>query len=213
VFALVLTIVQYGTGATISGGHDLLNWDTARNVSIRSIVKGLEETAVLGLISPTSGSHLLSVVGQFTSFIAVQRTESSSIGDIGGFNHVDFNKPSAGFTNPTYGTTTGIDYAGKKPSMIVRVGNVDSSNDPQIALSSDGGATWTPYPTLSGPASAPGYLGGSVALSANGDTILWSSNGAGVLLARNNGAFASVSGIPAYAKVATDKVTSTPKLF
>ncbi|PVF96855.1 putative endoglucanase C [Serendipita vermifera] len=182
----------YGTGATISGGHDLLNWDTARNVSIRSIVKGLEETAVLGLISRPSGSHLLSVVG-----------------DIGGFNHIDFNKPSVGFTNPTYGTTTGIDYAGKKPAAIVRVGNVEGSNDPQIALSADGGATWAPYPSLSGPASAPGYLGGSVALSANGDAILWSSNGQGVLLARNNGSFAPVSGIPAYAKIASDKVNGT----
>ncbi|CAG8516197.1 5638_t:CDS:2, partial [Acaulospora colombiana] len=142
----------YGTGATISGGHDLLNWDTARNVSVRSIVKGLEETAVLGLISPTSGSHLLSVVG-----------------------------------NPQL--------ASRIRHMALRLGLITQARNL--------------LPLFDGPASAPGYLGGNVALSANGDTVFWSSNGQGVLLARNNGGFAPVSNIPAYAKIASDKAYGT----
>lgn len=55
----------YGTGATVSGGHDLLKWDgSTHNVSIKAMAAGLEETAILGLISPPAGdAHLLSVVG------------------------------------------------------------------------------------------------------------------------------------------------------
>ncbi|CCO36776.1 Xyloglucanase Short=XG [Rhizoctonia solani AG-1 IB] len=51
----------YGTGATIYGGHDLTKWDTAaRNITLKSLADGVEETAVLALISPTSGPNLLS---------------------------------------------------------------------------------------------------------------------------------------------------------
>lgn len=54
----------YGTGATVSGGHNLLNWDSVHNVTIKAYGAGIEETAVLGLISPPTGTpHLLSVVG------------------------------------------------------------------------------------------------------------------------------------------------------
>lgn len=42
----------YGTGLTIFGGHDLLKWDTAHNVTIKSLADGIEETAVLGLLAP-----------------------------------------------------------------------------------------------------------------------------------------------------------------
>ncbi|KAG8832611.1 hypothetical protein FRC17_001013, partial [Serendipita sp. 399] len=171
----------YGTGATVAGGHDLLNWDTIHNVTIKSLVVGIEETAVLGLISPPSGSHLLSVVG-----------------DIGGFNHVDFGKASAGFTNPVFGTTTGIDFAGKKPASIVRVGG----NNGQISTSADGGATWAPYP------GGDAYSGGHVAYSANGDAILWSANQA-LVLSKNGGAFTTVAGVPSGAIIAADKNNGT----
>lgn len=53
----------YGTGATIQGGHDLTNWDTAGNISLSSLADGIEETSVQGLISPPSGPQLISAVG------------------------------------------------------------------------------------------------------------------------------------------------------
>ena len=55
----------YGTGETIYGGHDLLKWDSgdSRNVTLKSLANGVEETAVQGLISPPSGPPLISVVG------------------------------------------------------------------------------------------------------------------------------------------------------
>lgn len=38
-------------------------WDLKHNVSVSSLADGLEETAVLGLISPHSGPPLVSAVG------------------------------------------------------------------------------------------------------------------------------------------------------
>lgn len=53
----------YGTGETIYGGHDLLNWDSAHNVSLISLADGIEEFSVKSLISPPTGAHLISAVG------------------------------------------------------------------------------------------------------------------------------------------------------
>lgn len=50
----------YGTGATLYGGHDLLKWDTAQNVTIKSLADGMEETAVQALLSPPVGPPLIS---------------------------------------------------------------------------------------------------------------------------------------------------------
>ena len=53
---------MYGTGATIQGGRDLLKWDTTRNITLQSMADGIEETAVLALISPPTGPRLISAV-------------------------------------------------------------------------------------------------------------------------------------------------------
>ena len=50
----------YGTGATIFGGHDLLQWDSVHNVTLKSLADGIEETAVQALLSPPTGPQLLS---------------------------------------------------------------------------------------------------------------------------------------------------------
>lgn len=53
----------YGTGATILGGHDLTDWDSAGNLTLKSLADGIEEESVQGLISPPTGPHLISAVG------------------------------------------------------------------------------------------------------------------------------------------------------
>lgn len=76
----------YGTGETVYGGHDLLNWDTVHNVTLKSLADGIEEDAIQGLISPPAGPPLLSAVGDnggtFTSFNPVGRTHVTVLKDM-----------------------------------------------------------------------------------------------------------------------------------
>ncbi|KAK8106616.1 glycoside hydrolase family 74 protein [Apiospora kogelbergensis] len=46
--------------------------------------------------------------------------------------------------NPNWATNVGVDYAGKAVKHVVRIGNTVSTK--QIAVSSDGGATWAKHP-------------------------------------------------------------------
>ena len=64
-----------------------------------------------------------------------------------GFTHTSLaGAPSTSFLNPTWATASDIDFAGNKPSNIVRVGTGDSSTGKQVALSGDYGINW--YVTL-----------------------------------------------------------------
>jgi len=178
----------YGTGATVYGGHDLLKWDTTHNVTIQSLADGIEETAVQGLISPPIGPSLLSAVG-----------------DIGGFRHDSLTTaPSTSFINPSWPTASDIDYAGNKPTIIVRIGTGDGSTEKQVALSTDSGATWSQHPGL-----ADNLSGGKVALSADGDIVLWRTSSHGVMVSQATNAFTSVATLPSTAIIASDKANKT----
>ncbi|KIP12012.1 carbohydrate-binding module family 1 protein [Phlebiopsis gigantea 11061_1 CR5-6] len=174
----------YGTGATIYGGHDLLKWDTTRNVTIKSLADGIEETAVQALLSPPTGPSLL-----------------SGLLDEEGFVHSNLNvAPSSEFATSTSTGITGLDYAGNSPATIVRVGNGDASDGKQIAISPDSGTTWNlDY------GSPDGVSGGKVAISADGDIVLWSSSSNGVQVSQYTNAFTTVSTLPAGAAIASDK--------
>jgi hypothetical protein len=112
--------------------------------------QGIEECAVVDLVSPPIGPHLL-----------------SALGDVGGFRHDDFTKsPASGMmSNPIFGTTTGIDESIEKPSLVVRTGNSSTMHG---AYSSDIGATWTPFES-----EPTGADGGTIAISADGATLVW----------------------------------------
>ncbi|KAK7022028.1 hypothetical protein VNI00_017061 [Paramarasmius palmivorus] len=179
----------YGTGATIFGGHDLTEWDNGGNITLKSLADGVEETAVLGIISPPEGPHLLSAVG-----------------DNCGFAHLDLDTaPETRFTNPEWATSSDIDFAGNAPTNIVRVGTDGSGETKQVALSNDSGATWAEHP------GAPdGTQGGKIALSADGDTVLWSTaSGSGILVSKNQETFESISSLPANAIITSDKLDNT----
>ena len=60
-----------------------------------------------------------------------------------GFVHTNLDKaPASSFADATSSMITGLDYAGNKPTMIVRLGNGDASDGKQVAISSDSGNTW-----------------------------------------------------------------------
>ncbi|KAG8955411.1 hypothetical protein FRC04_008762 [Tulasnella sp. 424] len=179
----------YGTGLTVYGGHDLLNWDSKHNVTLKSLADGIEETAVQALISPPTGPQLL-----------------SGLYDIGGFAHSSLTTPpTTPFNTPLYSSVVDVDWAGQAPTNLVRVGNDATSADRQIALSTDSGASWNQdygAPT--------GIAGGKVALSAQGDVVLWATSSNGVQVSRYTNAFTVVSSLPSSGVViASDKVADS----
>jgi xyloglucan-specific exo-beta-1,4-glucanase len=180
----------YGTGATIYGADDLTAWDTSGGKITLSVrAQGLEETAVIDLVSPTEGAPLL-----------------SALGDIGGFRHDDVTKvPKTIMTSPTFATCTSIDYAAKMPNFVARVGNADTANGVKsIGLSYDGGATWF------APSSEPPLTGGgTVAVSSDAKTILWSPAGGAVSYSQGGNSWTASKGIPAEASIASDRVNAS----
>lgn len=176
--------MMYGTGATLYGSNNLTAFDNNENVAISVMAEGIEETAVLGLISPPAGAPLL-----------------SAMGDIGGFRHEDLTKAPQMITNPYLGSSTDIDYAELNPNIVVRVGNADGSN-PRMGVSTDNGVTWSPAANVGNPSG-----GGYVAVGADGGTIVWSPGGEPVSYSADHGAtWMTSGGLPVGAMVSSDRV-------
>ncbi|OLN91619.1 Xyloglucanase 2 [Colletotrichum chlorophyti] len=174
----------YGTGLTLYGGNDLTNWDKNKTVTIESLASGIEEMAISSLASAPGGSEL---------FMATL--------DNNGFTYdsvPDLEKaPQTAWTNPWWASSVSVDFAGNDVTKVARIGKATDS--PQLALSSDGGATWSVVN-----ATGTTATDGTVAYSADGDTILWSSLSAGVQLSRNQGKLQNVT-LPANSVIASDK--------
>ncbi|KAA8754576.1 X2-like carbohydrate binding domain-containing protein [Paenibacillus sp. UASWS1643] len=181
--------MMYGTGATIYGTKNLTDWDNDEKINISVMAKGVEEIAVLDLISPPSGAHLI-----------------SGVGDVSGFRHNNLDQaPATIFTSPNYSSTESLDFAELSPNTMVRVGKADYAADPNaksIGLSSDGGTTW--YKANAEPAGTTG--GGTVAISANGNRLVWSTSDKGVHYSTGGNSWTASTGIPAQAKVISDRV-------
>ncbi|KAG6842504.1 hypothetical protein C0991_000030 [Blastosporella zonata] len=178
----------YGTGATIYGGRDLLQWDAVHNVTINAWADGIEETSVQALISPPSGPILLSAVGDIEGFVHTSLTTA----------------PSAYYSNPTWATSSDIDFAGLNPADIVRIGTGDSTTGKQVALSFNSGASWSQHY-----GAADNVAGTKVALSADGTTVLWRTNSNGIQVSANQATFTVVSSLPSTAVIASDKKTAS----
>ncbi|MFZ6029201.1 MAG: cellulose binding domain-containing protein [Chloroflexota bacterium] len=183
--------MMYGTGATIYGTENLTAWDSGGTVNIASMAMGVEETAVLGLISPPSGSANL----------------LTALGDIGGFRHTDLTtSPAIMFTQPNLGSNTGIDYAELSPTFVVRVGNINKTDNPSVnraGFSYDGGVSW--FQANNEPGGVTG--GGSVAAAADASAVVWAPDGAAVSRSTDNGnSWSASTGVPSGAFVASDRV-------
>ena len=179
----------YGTGATIYGTTNLTAWDTGGAIAITVQARGLEETAVLDLVSPPSGAPLL-----------------SGLGDVNGFRHDSLTAPpSRMFNSPSFAAQS-LDYGELMANFIVRAGNVDKSANPNVnraAFSFDGGANW--FQASSEP---PGVTGaGTIAAAANASRVVWSPAGTTPAFSTTNGSsWTASTGAPAGASVASDRV-------
>ncbi|HYN95426.1 MAG TPA: cellulose binding domain-containing protein [Pilimelia sp.] len=181
---------MYGTGATIYGSTDLTKWDTpGAQFTIRPMIKGLEETAVLDLVSPPTGPPLV-----------------SALGDLGGFRHNNLDQvPAMMFRQPGFFSGTSVDYAGLNPSVMVRAGNfndADRPNDSHVAFSTDGGANWFQ-------GTEPGGIneGGNAAAGADGNRFLWAPRNSAVVFSVGFGnTWTPSQGLPQNATVEADRV-------
>jgi xyloglucan-specific exo-beta-1,4-glucanase len=190
--------LAYTTGATLYRTDDALR---AGTLVWRPWVRGIEQTAVITLISPTGGAHLI-----------------SGFGDIGGFVHdrLDVSPPSM-FLNPKLNNTNNLDYAGLAPNVVVRSGS-QHKPDPHgafLAWSEDGGHLWHPLiapPLKIGDEMSARYdLGDApINVSADGRTFVIGTPATIATDDRGNSWFAP-EGLPAHARAIADK--ADPSLF
>jgi xyloglucan-specific exo-beta-1,4-glucanase len=109
-------------------------------------VAGLEETVPLDAAS-LPGGPLISVIGDYDGFV-----------------HTDLRRPPpAGKHDPSMGTTHALAVAAQKPNVLARVGS-------ELYLSTDAGARWSKV------ARPTADKNGHLALSADGNVLLWSAN-------------------------------------
>lgn len=186
--------------AVVEGGgvwitEDLTQADRGAPTRWTYRTENLEETGARALISPPEGAPLLSMLADLCGFRHDSLEESPKHGN---------------FENPTCASGDAIDFAGKKPAFIARVGNDPwNGNSRKVArgaVSNDGGRAWTPF--RSEPAGSNGS--GSIAVSADGATIVWAARDAQVSRSTGHGAtWVAAKGLPPPAKVADWAPVST----
>lgn len=125
--------------------------------------ENLEETVPMQIISPP-----------FINLL-------STMGDYDGFRHdnLDVSPPDRHY--PYKGTTLSIAFAGKVPSKIVKAYNAK----PYGAYSTDGGETWNDFKAYPAGTSEGGSW--TIAISADGNTLVWGPPGASMSYSTNNG--------------------------
>jgi photosystem II stability/assembly factor-like uncharacterized protein len=177
----------YGTGATVWATDDLTQIDARKTSHWYVGGKGIEETAVIDLVSPPKGPNLL-----------------SGLGDIGCFRHLDLTvSPREGsMKNPQLSNCDSLDFAAANPDLMVRVGGTWGSPS-HGGISTDNGATWTNFPTE--PAGAD--KGGQVAIAADGSILLWATRGATFGESTDRGkSWVTTTNFPPHAQVKADRL-------
>jgi photosystem II stability/assembly factor-like uncharacterized protein len=174
----VLFVTGYGIWAT----HDATALDNDRKANWIFEDRGLEETVPLELISPPTGPHLISVIGDFDGFTSDDLDVS----------------PARGRHTPHIGTTSGLDFAGKLPNRIVRAGG-----NGRGFYSDDGGKAWTEFAS-----NPPGCkTGGEIAIASDGIAILWQCGGQETFRTVDLGnTWTACQGLPHALKPVSDKM-------
>ncbi|MGA2443151.1 MAG: hypothetical protein ABSH08_19535 [Tepidisphaeraceae bacterium] len=144
----------YATGATIYATDDFSNVSAGRTTHWHPWVEGIEQTAILTLVSPPEGAHLL-----------------SGYADISGFVHDDLSvSPPHMYENPQFGTTISLDYAGDQPLVIVRGGR-PNGGQASLGYSENGGHSWQPM-TIPADAGRGRRAPSTIIVSADGKTFM-----------------------------------------
>jgi len=184
----------YVTGATMYA-TDMFG--RPGNMLWKPWTRGIEQTAIITLTSPTGGAPLV-----------------SGFGDIAGFRHDDLAaSPPFLHRNPYLTNTNTLDYAGLAPAIMVRSGSTHTRivPGPSLAWSGDGGTSWTPLPVPTSPAHADGSPtpeqtgDAAITVSADGATFLVETDRP--LFTRDRGkSWQPVEGLPSSVRVTADKV-------
>lgn len=182
----------YVGGNTLWATHDLTNLDSLKTTHWYVGADGIEETVVRTFLSPPTGAHLL-----------------SGVGDEGGFRHDDFAVSPPAFLNPIMTDVRFLDFAESNPALVARVGLLDYMGTAGGAYSLDGGATWTQFASI-----PPGAEGSTivayssmVAVSADGATFIWAPGTAGPSYSRDRGTtWVPCAGAPSGLRVVSDRV-------
>src|SRR5688500_7057539 len=179
----------YATGATVYATNEFSKVSKGEPTAWRPWVEGIEQTAVITLLSPSAGPHLI-----------------SGFGDLGGFRHddLDVSPPQGMFTNPMFGNTNTLDCAGLAPNVIVRSGR-PHEGESRVGYSEDGGASWKP---LTLPAAPSGRIADTpIAVSADGKTFIVLSP-TPVMTCDRGETWVDVQGLPSGARPVAARVDS-----
>ncbi|MBE8991532.1 WD40/YVTN/BNR-like repeat-containing protein [Nostoc sp. LEGE 12450] len=143
--------------------------------------KGHEQLVTFALVSPPSGSQLL-----------------SGVADVDGFNHsnrldVYPSKQFGGNNSPRFQHTYGLAYSESNPSQMVRVGSNEWNNTYTGATSADGGLTWKKFYSF-----PQNTIPLRVAMSATNSNLFVAIIKEGQPIRTTNGGFSwsKVSGLP-----------------
>ncbi|MGA3132715.1 MAG: hypothetical protein ABSD59_18065 [Terracidiphilus sp.] len=173
---------------------DLAASDRGKPTHWRILAQGIEESVALGLVSPGRGVHLV-----------------SAIGDYGGFVHWSVDRPAlvGSSAPPRMGNTTGVAAATLNPEIIVRVGfSAEHKPGENIGYSLDGGRTWKP--TAAAP--VPESREGTIAVSADGNTWIWTPYREPAYVTHDHGAiWNAAQGIPSDLRVIAGPIC--PRVF
>lgn len=177
--------VMYVTGATIFGTDDVTEAEAGRATHWSVRAQGLEETAVLDLISPPWGPPLI-----------------SALGDIGVYRHdrLDVVPPDGQAANPVSGSSPSLDYAALAEGFVVRVAYGGSLE--RGAYSTDAGVSWQPFAGEPAGSSQPGRI----VLSADARTIVWVPGDVAPHYSRDRGTTWVPIDLPSGVVVAGDRV-------
>lgn len=168
---------------------DLRAADEGRPTHWRVMSVGIEEAVALALHSPTRGVPLV-----------------TAIGDYSGFVHVDLDQPAEGNPKPPFmGNTHDVTGAELAPDVIVRVGRPRSGA--ALGYSLDGGRRWQEPATVP----VPGARDGTIAVSADGTTWVWTPKGAVPHVTHDRGARWAPIALPPDTRVVADRVN--PRRF